>query len=206
MHLSSVLLSCAAYVLSRALPAHGKVHRSDSFTGLHPYYEEVMPSEMYTVKNSTLQPSRSTTGLALQVMTGSTMVQVHTHVNVKFPEYVNRGQCFCQIAFRMTADVEVSATSSSAELDVFELDSPTTTEHHPNINGYQGRVDAKELVKGSAVGYVEYGLQPFECSSMHLGGKEVGYEIAPKWWDDSVVVNVKWSGKMIAFKCLNVLL
>lgn len=174
-----------------AFQGHVRASPTESF---HPYYEEVMPKEIFTVRNSTLQPKPTIKGIALQTKSGSGVTQFHTHENFLFPEYIHHAQCVCQLAFRLNAGVEVSPNANDLELDVFDLAKPTSATYHPNISGYQGRVLVKESLPGAGVAYVEYGLQPFDCSKEGLGGKLVGYEVAPKWWDRSAEVNITWSG------------
>lgn len=171
----------------------------NAISSLHgiPYFEEVYPESTFTVDNSTLTPivSPDNSGIAIQTST----TQFHTHVNFRFPSYINERNCLCQLAFR--SDLHFPSTvdegANSAELDLFELDSPTNETHHPNIAGYQGRWIAKELVQGSGVAYTEFGIQPFDCSSMRLGGLLMGFEVAPKWWDPDARVNISWSGKKV---------
>lgn len=162
-----------------------------------PYFEEVYPESTFTVDNSTLTPVISPDGSGIAIQTSTT--QFHTHVNFRFPSYINERSCLCQLAFRIDTHPSsvVDEDANSAELDLFELDSPTNETHHPNIAGYQGRWVAKELVQGSGVAYTEFGIQPFDCSSMRLGGLLMGFEVSPKWWDPDARVNISWSGKQV---------
>lgn len=165
-----------------------------------PYYMEYASTSIYTVDNSTLRPIAATSGLALQQQVSAgdkATIQVHTHVNFLYPAHINKGDCLCQLGFRMSDEVNVGGSSAAGPvLDVFELDSPTSETHHPDIAGYQGRLVAQELASGSGVAYTVFGMQPIACSERQLGGQLVGYEIAPKWWDDSADTNVTWSGKL----------
>ncbi|KAG6354199.1 hypothetical protein INS49_004803 [Diaporthe citri] len=159
-----------------------------------PYFEEVHPESTFTVDNSTLTPVISPDGSGIAIQTSTT--QFHTHVNFRFPSYINEGSFLCQLAFRIDPHPQsaVDDGANSAELDLFELDSPTNATHHPDIAGYRGRWVAKELVQESGVAYTEYGIQPFDCSSMRLGGLLMGFEVSPKWWDPDARVNISWSG------------
>lgn len=160
-----------------------------------PYFEAFYPESTFTVDNATLTPIASPDGSGMATQTSTS--QFHTHVNFRFPPYINERNCLCQLSFRISHDqpVPVDESVNSAELDLFQLDSPTSETHHPNIAGYQGRWIASELVPGSGVAYTDFGIQPFDCSAMKLGGLLVGYEVAPKWWDADARVNVSWSGK-----------
>lgn len=162
-----------------------------------PYFEEISPESTFTVDNSTLTPVISPDGSGVAVQASTT--QFHTHVNFRFPTYINDRSCLCQLSFHTDhiQPAPVDESVNSAQLDLFELDSPTNETHHPNIAGYQGRWIARELVPGSGVAYTEFGIQPFDCSAMKLGGLLVGYEIAPKWWDAAARTNVSWSGKRL---------
>ena len=166
-----------------------------------PYFEEIFPESTFTVDNSTLIPTISPNGSGVAVHTSTT--QFHTHVNFRFPHYINERDCLCQLSFRIDPlqPAIVDNIVNSAQLDLFELDSPTNETHHPNISGYQGRWTASELVQGSGVAYTEFGIQPFDCSSMQLGGLLMGFEVAPKWWDVDARVNISWSGKPVCFLC-----
>lgn len=141
--------------------------------------------------NSTLVPipSLDFSGLALQTAT----TQFHTHVNFRFPDYINESQCMCQLAFHTASPAD---GAGNAQVDLFELDAPTNGTHHPSISGYQGRWIARQLITGTGVALTEFGIQPFDCSSLKMGGLLVGYEVAPKWWDDTASVDVRWSGKL----------
>lgn len=156
-----------------------------------PYYEEILPESVFIVDNSTLipVPSLDLSGLALQNAT----TQFHTHLNLRFPGYINERHCLCQLAFH--ANFVAADDVHNAQVDVFELETPTNETHHPNISGYHGRWIAKELIPGTGVAYTEFGIQPFNCSSLKMGGLLVGYEVAPKWWDDTVHIDVHWSGE-----------
>lgn len=160
-----------------------------------PYFEEIYPESTFTVDNSTLTPVISPDGSGVAIQTSTS--QFHTHMNFRFPAYINERNCLCQLSFRIdpAQPSPVDDSVNSAQLDLFELDSPTNETHHPNIAGYQGRWIASELVRGSGVAYTEFGIQPFDCSAMKLGGLLVGYEVAPKWWDADARVNISWSGK-----------
>lgn len=176
----------------------------NAMSSLHgtPYFEDFFPESTLTVDNSTLIPVISPDGSGIAIQTPTT--QFHTHVNFRFPSYINRRSCLCQLAFRIDphASPVVDKGANSAELDLFDLDSPTNATHHPNIAGYQGRWIARELIQGSGVAYTEFGVQPFDCSAMRLGGLLMGFEVAPKWWDPDARVNVSWSGKQVT--CLSV--
>ena len=165
----------------------------------HPYYEEILPAETYIVDNSTLIPILSPDkGVALRVTTPFRR-QVHSHVNFRFPEYISAGQCLCQIAFRLTSTAgALYNLSVSGELDVFELESPTSETHHPDISGYQGRLSVGGWAPEKGVADVVFGMEPFNCSAMKLGGQLKGYEVAPEWWDEDAEVNVTWSGECSA--------
>lgn len=156
-------------------------------TAIWPFYSEVFPTSMFTVDNTTLLPVPSLIGIASQNKTSS---QIHTHLNFQFPYYISSGQCFCQFSFRITP--EVKATSDPI-VEVFELDTPTSEMHHPNIKEYQGRLLVKELVPGSGEAWIEFGMLAFDCSALGLGGKMVGYEVAPKWWDEESVMSLTWA-------------
>jgi hypothetical protein len=163
-----------------------------------PYFEEVYPESTFTVDNSTLIPVISPDGSGVAIQTSTS--QFHTHVNFRFPAYINERNCLCQLSYRIddAQPTPVDESVNSAQLELFELDSPTNETHHPNIAGYQGRWIASELVRGSGVAYTEFGIQPFDCSTMKLGGLLVGYEVAPKWWDADARVNISWSGKRLS--------
>lgn len=158
-------------------------------------FEEIYPESTFTVDNSTLTPVISPDGSGIAIQTST--AQFHTHVNFRFPSYINERSCLCQLAFRIDPNppTAVDEGANSAELDLFELDSPTNATHHPNIAGYQGRWIAKELIQGSGVAYTDFGIQPFDCSSMRLGGLLMGFEVAPKWWDPDARIDISWSGK-----------
>lgn len=164
-----------------------------------PYFEDLHPETTFIVDNSTLTPIISPDGSGLAVQTSTT--QFHTHVNFRFPTYINDRNCLCQLSFHTdpAQPVQVDETVNSVQLDLFELGSPTNETHHPDIAGYQGRWIARELVPGSGAAYTEFGIQPFDCSAMKLGGLLVGYEVAPKWWDAAARVNVSWSGKRVLY-------
>lgn len=195
---SSVILACLG-LFGRSLGNSFVPTDGNAISSLHgtPYFEEVYPESTFTVDNSTLTPVISPDGSGIAIQTST--AQFHTHVNFRFPSYINERSCLCQLTFRIETHPSsvVDEDANSAELDLFELDSPTNETHHPNIAGYQGRWIAKELVQGSGVAYTEFGIQPFDCSSMRLGGLLMGFEVSPKWWDPDARVNISWSGKQV---------
>lgn len=160
---------------------------------LSPYYEEIYAATAFLVNNSTLIPKQisASTGEASLSREPSTnaITQFHTHVNVVYPEWIIGGNCTCQISFRLQG---VSTSSATDLLDIFKLESPTSETNHPEVLSYEGRVQANELVKGSEEAWTKHGMLPFECAS--LGGKTIGYEVTPRWWDDSEM-KVTWTGE-----------
>lgn len=166
-----------------------------SFVSGTPYLEYFYPESTFIIDNSTLTPVLSPDGSGIAIQTATS--QFHTHVNFRFPSYINEQRCLCQLAFSIDpqAPPGLGEGTNSAQLELFELDSPTNETHHPNIAGYQGRWVAKELVSGSGVAYTEFGIQPFDCSAMRLGGLVMGFEVAPKWWDADARVDISWSGE-----------